>query len=807
MPWSIPGDTRLNRCCAFLLCAFVLIPDSSRADPSNQGGAISSCVAIQENLAYVGVGAGIEVVDVTVPRAPIVIGRVQAEGRSHDIAVDGSLAVLAVDSEGMKIADISDPTHPEFVAIVPTTERVLGVAIHSDRAYFVDGLAINVVDVSDPDIPQKIGYLLTPGFEARRVDLGVTDLGVNEAYVADRGGLRVYDVRDPSALRMIGTVPLFNAHGLSVALPNVFVASGDLGLQVVDASNPDKPVLIGGVKTDFATDVAASGSLANLIADGRMVNIDISDPANPIFLGELTSPEVVDVAGGDPYSYIVTATSGFHAVDNTNPAAPVLLRSAIDPTANSVAIIDEQYIGVAGLGEGFLIADVSNPQLPLFVASLKSPCRALEVSGHIAYLGGSDSLRIADISSPTSPVVIGGIAGTNVTSVTAHDDLLFVSGTFGQDRWRVMDVSNLTQPRVISAFSIPTVECVARDHLVYQASPGGFRVVDVSNPGDPTVLSLLTGAARGYDIALDSTFTYVATGEGLTIVDVANPQAPFIVSHLELREDANRVDLMMPYVYVSVFHYGLEIVDVSDREFPRLAATMDLPGRSAFDVAIAPPYAYVAGGQFVQVLDISDAIAPVLVGQIGTAVSLSHFAAKPTDDGILVEWRTAFESQHLGFWLLRRAGEEDYRSLTKELIGPPGPYAFLDREIVPGVTYEYVLEAVDRQGSVQRFGPITARAPNATRLRIESWPNPSSSADLPLGIRTVIPEANPVTLDMFDVTGRLIRNLWAGPLPPGRHRFEWNGRDAKGSLVPSGIYFYRLASPTMSAHSTVVFLR
>jgi flagellar hook assembly protein FlgD len=49
-----------------------------------------------------------------------------------------------------------------------------------------------------------------------------------------------------------------------------------------------------------------------------------------------------------------------------------------------------------------------------------------------------------------------------------------------------------------------------------------------------------------------------------------------------------------------------------------------------------------------------------------------------------------------------------------------------------------------------------------------------------------------VALKIFDVNGRLVRNLTDGVLPSGQHSALWNRRDDRGLQVPAGIYFYSL---------------
>ncbi len=57
-----------------------------------------------------------------------------------------------------------------------------------------------------------------------------------------------------------------------------------------------------------------------------------------------------------------------------------------------------------------------------------------------------------------------------------------------------------------------------------------------------------------------------------------------------------------------------------------------------------------------------------------------------------------------------------------------------------------------------------------------------------------VPERAPVSLRIYDVHGRLIATLADGNVPAGRHSLLWDGRNASGEQVASGLYFYRLAA-------------
>jgi len=86
-------------------------------------------------------------------------------------------------------------------------------------------------------------------------------------------------------------------------------------------------------------------------------------------------------------------------------------------------------------------------------------------------------------------------------------------------------------------------------------------------------------------------------------------------------------------------------------------------------------------------------------------------------------------------------------------------------------------------------GDPVVTAPPARLELAQNQPNPfNPSTTITFGL----PHAARVRLEVFDVRGRARRRLVDGELEAGRHRAVWDGRDAGGHEVPSGVYFYRL---------------
>jgi FlgD Ig-like domain/Right handed beta helix region len=77
--------------------------------------------------------------------------------------------------------------------------------------------------------------------------------------------------------------------------------------------------------------------------------------------------------------------------------------------------------------------------------------------------------------------------------------------------------------------------------------------------------------------------------------------------------------------------------------------------------------------------------------------------------------------------------------------------------------------------------------PSLDRMLLRAFPSPASG---PVGIDFELPAAVLVDLGVYDVAGRRVRTLHAGPMTAGPHRLAWDGLTSGKS--GSGIYFIRL---------------
>ncbi len=121
-----------------------------------------------------------------------------------------------------------------------------------------------------------------------------------------------------------------------------------------------------------------------------------------------------------------------------------------------------------------------------------------------------------------------------------------------------------------------------------------------------------------------------------------------------------------------------------------------------------------------------------------------------------------------------------------------------DEGPVPDGAY-YLVVAVDAAGHAGGYS-----AP----LRPDLTGAPDGAAPRRFGIAAVVPNpfnprttvwfdldaAGAATLAVYDLRGRLVRTLAAGPRQAGQHRADWDGRDERGNAAAAGVYLLRLAA-------------
>ncbi|MCK5619503.1 MAG: T9SS type A sorting domain-containing protein, partial [Candidatus Krumholzibacteria bacterium] len=169
-------------------------------------------------------------------------------------------------------------------------------------------------------------------------------------------------------------------------------------------------------------------------------------------------------------------------------------------------------------------------------------------------------------------------------------------------------------------------------------------------------------------------------------------------------------------------------------------------------------------------------------------VAITGFSASSTNEGISLEWDVFADEDFAGFRIYRSTGDALETAIVDAPLSPD-TRAFTDREVTPATTYTYTLCAVMPDGNLILSSPASATTPTLTTQLLGNHPNPFNPTTT---ISFTLAETIHANLTIYDVEGRLVRSLVDRRMGDGLHKVVWDGRDARGALVSSGVYFYRL---------------
>jgi hypothetical protein len=483
--------------------------------------------------------------------------------------------------------DISNPAVMSRLAVGSADYWTSDVTLAGNRAFTLAGDRMNILDVSQPEAPQRLGtYRVANGINTWQVAVAG-----NHAYLAtDSLGVQTIDVSDPAAPRRTSVFRGSSQFATVAVEGNLLVAAGYDGLFFLDRSDPAKPVLRGQASVRYPEfrekSVAISGHHVFVTSSddrdsktGVLEIFDASDPASPQYVGAYEVAAVArDVAVSDRLAVVTS-----YLIDSETMFADIL--------------------------------DISDPANPVRLALHKvipggPDVAKVSLAGHYATLGGP---QVLDLTDPTKPRQVAdmGIAGNAALS---GDVLLAAAYSKGLRSFR-MSSATLSRSRTLDVGG-QALGVALQGNLAWLAlGKDGLEAVDRTKPDATALLGRLPLEGKAWDVAMTGNRAVVAAGEaGLAIVDTTDPASPQQLGALDTPGEAGSVAVAGNTACVAAFSGGVQVVDISNPASPRELAGFALPGYP-LGVAWHGAHALVACREAgLQVLDLADPSQPKLVG-------------------------------------------------------------------------------------------------------------------------------------------------------------------------------------------------
>jgi len=759
-------DVRLDGATAHVSCAsggVTIIDVSDPTDPLlidtiDTPGSTRGTASMGRFLLAADYNGGLQVLEVRERReTPILASILPTMGSAPDVDVDGGLACVADGSAGLIFVNVGDPLQPEILSTPGEGLDATSVLLSGNLAYVIDaGERLQVIDITDPVSTSLMG-VCTPGGEGRDLALAGDVLYL----AAMTSGLVAVDVTDASAPAVVGNVTTpGNAHAVALAGNMAYVADGAGGLTVVDIHDPSAPAVVGmAAASGSSRDVSVNGDLVYLASDDGALHVfDVSDPAVPILTTSLAlGGEALGLSLQGDLLLVAAGSNGIQTVDLAMPDAPVHLGSY--PIAGDVCrtvVVQGNIVHAAFVNSGLVLCEVFT--------------RAFQVDSNRAR-----SLPLTHTEHEVQRVRLSTVQTDSI-------------------RW---EITTATGDYTFAEFPADSTwqKVSPGEHLRWQAH------LFVPGPGDGPTCQDLT-LEWLYDTAvLDS------------LVDTPDDQSGMVQLNFTRSGFDFEDELDSP-----VTSYGIwrRIGDAAAG-----GVRTELPPGNweyLFSVAAAQQDTYQ-----VNVPTVQDSVMAVYCVSTHTTVPALWFCTPPDSafsfDDLAPAVPTGLEltSPELLTW--DDPIDEDFDHFS--VYGSTSP-ELDDEAVVLGDTFE---PQFDVTGAVHDYFLVTAldSVGNESAAAVLQIPHlgvpdvPPSTLALgpatpnPFNPRTTLHYATParghVRLKVVDLVGRLVATLVDEVLPAGRHDVVWDGRDADGREVPSGVYLSHLESGGEIAHGRMTLVR
>jgi len=185
---------------------------------------------------------------------------------------------------------------------------------------------------------------------------------------------------------------------------------------------------------------------------------------------------------------------------------------------------------------------------------------------------------------------------------------------------------------------------------------------------------------------------------------------------------------------------------------------------------------------------------------------LQSCSAAVSGSAVELRWELSEVDQGVGFYVSRSESGADFVGLDMAGLVRDGlTFRYADSRVEPGKSYVYKVEYSLDGTSRLLFISEEIRTPAVLLALYQNHPNPFNPSTT---ISFTLPAGCVVRLEVYDVSGRLVRRLIDGERRgAGLNNVEWNGRDASGGAAVSGIYVYRLVAGKETLSRKMVLLR
>ncbi len=208
-------------------------------------------------------------------------------------------------------------------------------------------------------------------------------------------------------------------------------------------------------------------------------------------------------------------------------------------------------------------------------------------------------------------------------------------------------------------------------------------------------------------------------------------------------------------------------------------------------------------------------------GDSSLPVELASFSAISGDKQVTLKWITESEINNDAFILERSFDGENF-VFVEEIEGQGSSnvrtmYTYTDHEVDNGITYYYRLADRDFDGYIIYLNTVTVVPSdnysdvygNIDKITLyANYPNPfNPETVIPYTLSAENGEQLFVRINVFNIFGQKVVNLFEGYKASGNYEIRWNGKNAGGMNLPTGVYYLHIQAGNFVKTQKMMLLR
>ncbi len=439
------------------------------------------------------------------------------------------------------------------------------------------------------------------------------------------------------------------AYDVTVVEDLAYVATGRSGLQIVDVSDSENPVILGywDDNKERARGVVVSGDYA-YIADcpdaddvwsesqydncgGGLYVLSIVDPTHPEELGYYETPgATLDIVVSGDYAYIAEdqiwvegehVTGGLRIISIIDPEHPEEVGYFEIGTGAFIVTVSGNYAYVTGQ-VGLHIISIADPESPEEIAFYETRDRpeGVGISGNYAYVSDYEGLHVLSIRDPEHPVElefydIYGLSG----KITVSGNYIYVLEFACVI---ILSISDPEHPEELGLYLKQGQKysiTVSGDCAYITDRHGGLRIISIADQENPEEVGFYDPRRFDTEFVVCGDYLYIVKRDGLRIISITNPEFPREVGFYPIAKSVVYVRVVGDMMYIirrnsSNDTNRLHVYSVANPLYFEELGYYDWSGGGICDFTVSGNYAYIPSWASLRVISIAD---PGFIEEVG----------------------------------------------------------------------------------------------------------------------------------------------------------------------------------------------